>query len=209
MSPLSRIRAIIIPANLINPEIGVNNRGRQTYNPIFLDYSKLLGGFGFNIFNRYYSLLWSTIIPWLTQIESIHVSKPNRLQRGFAPVVFNNQTVLERDTSKYTKITLWAYIILMGSHISKSLTNKSTPAKIAANLKRGYSLLAKKWFEFFYVLYIVFSAVINCTKVCNQFASKWNIFNLSESGVTKLKMNIHSFTLIMSKIYHPSYQRVP
>ena len=37
-------------------------------------------------------------------IESIHVSKRNRLQREFAPVVFNNQTVLERDISKYTKI---------------------------------------------------------------------------------------------------------
>ena len=32
-------------------------------------------------------------------IESIPVSKWNRPQRGFAPVAFNNQIELERDTS--------------------------------------------------------------------------------------------------------------
>ena len=40
-------------------------------------------------------------------IEIIHVSKRNRLQRGFEPVVFNNQMELDAWHQYDIKIALW------------------------------------------------------------------------------------------------------
>ena len=59
-----------------------------------------------------------------------HVSKRNRPQWGFAPVVIKNQIGLECDTCiKIYKTTLWDYIILMGVTYLKILNEQEHSCK--------------------------------------------------------------------------------
>ena len=85
--------------------------------------------------NQFVSL-WSSSI----NREYPCIQAEQTMQRGFAPVVFNNQIVLERDTSMILRKHCGSISYWWESHISKSWTNKSTPVKMAVNLKCGYSL---------------------------------------------------------------------
>ena len=55
-----------------------------------------------------------------TSIKSIHVPKENGPQRGFAPVEFNNQIELVRDTSMITRQHCVGLYHTDGGHISQN-----------------------------------------------------------------------------------------